>query len=163
LNYQGAPLADKDREALEALSGQDAPAKAQAILDSYCLVFVNINPESRVKVHNEAGVTAELRAVSPNAQSAFSGGGFANASDKQFKNGQNDKAEDRWMDMQMYNNQPLKKDLSGLPLEYRIIQIYSRDPGKREAKIAFNVGQGSQDIGYRNDVDILFDAQSTRQ
>jgi len=184
LSYQGAPLADKDREALEALSGQDASARAQAILDSYCLISVNINPESRVKVaqgpakpilaeqgwkaflvkvHNEAGVTAELRAVSPHAQSAFSGGGFANASDKQFKNGQNDKAEDRWMDMQMYNNQPLKKDLSGLPLEYRIIQIYSRDPGKREAKIAFNVGQGSQDIGYRNDVDILFDAQSTRE
>ena len=60
----------------------------QAALDPYCLVMVNINPESRVKVapgparpvlaqagwrqflvkvHNESGVTAELKAISPNA------------------------------------------------------------------------------------------------
>jgi len=52
--------------------------------------------------------------------------------------------------------QPLTPTLSGLALEYRIVQLYSRDAGKREAKISFNVGQGTQDIGYRNDVDVLF-------
>lgn len=41
-------------------------------------------------------------------------------------------------------------------LEYRIIQLYSRDRGRREAQISFNVGQGSQDIGFRNDASILF-------
>jgi len=56
----------------------------------------------------------------------------------------------------MFDNPPLKPGLSGLELEYRIIQLYSRDRGKREAKISFNVGQGTQDIGFRNDVDILF-------
>src|SRR5205814_11582 len=30
--------------------------------------------------------------------------------------------------------------------------------GKREAKISFNVGQGTQDIGYRNEVDVLFNS-----
>src|SRR5882724_2730058 len=60
------------------------------------------------------------------------------------------------MDLQMSNKQPLREQLSGLNLEYRILQLYSRDAGQREAKISFNVGQGTQDIGYRNDVDVLF-------
>ena len=112
LSYQGAPLATQDKSALEKLSGPDAATKAQEILDRYCLLAVDITPESRVKVaqgpakavlaeqgwktflvkvHNEAGVTTELRAVSPNAQSAFSGGAYRNPSDKEFKNGQDDK------------------------------------------------------------------------
>src|SRR5438876_5791105 len=57
---------------------------------------------------------------------------------------------------QMFNRPPLKKELSGLKLEYPIVQLYSRDAGKREAKIAFNVGQGTQDLGFRNEVDVLF-------
>jgi hypothetical protein len=92
-DFVGAPLKDSDKKALNAaLSSADAGAseKIQRILDKYCLLAVNINPESRVKVaqgpakpelaehgwrtflvkvHNEAGVTAELRAVSPNAES----------------------------------------------------------------------------------------------
>src|SRR5262249_41161266 len=62
----------------------------------------------------------------------------------------------RWMDLTMFRDRPLRRTLSGLPLEYRIAQIYSRDAGKREAKISFNVGQGTQDLGFRSDVDILF-------
>lgn len=185
MNYQGAPLAPEDQKALEALlakGGDDATEQAQKILDPYCLIGIQINPESRVKVssgpakpilveqgwrtflvkvHNEAGVTAELRGTSPHAQSLFSGGAFSNPSDREFRRGPNNiPNDDRWMDMQMFNNQPLRKDLSGLPLEYRILQIYSRDPGRREAKFMFNVGQGSQDIGFRNEVDILFTVES---
>ena len=48
--------------------------------------------------------------------------------------------------------------LSGLALEYQILEIYSRDAGQRSAKIGFNVGQGTQDIGFRNDVVIVFNA-----
>ena len=60
--------------------------------------------------------------------------------------------------MQTFDKQPLKPTLSGLKLEYRIVQLYSRDAGKREAKFFFNVGQGTQDLGFRNDVDVLFTA-----
>ena len=187
LNYQGAPLAPEDQKALGALltqGGDEAVTQAQKIFDSYCLLGVHINPESRVKVaqgaarpllveqgwrtflvkvHNEAGVTAELRAVSPNAQSLFSGGAFSNPSDKEFRGeGNNLPISDRWMDLQMFNAQPLRRDLSGLPLEYRIIHLYSSAAGRREAKFMFNVGQGSQDIGFRNEVDILFTAETTR-
>jgi hypothetical protein len=41
-------------------------------------------------------------------------------------------------------------------LEYRIVSLYSRDAGQREAKLQFNVGQGTQDLGFRSEVDILF-------
>src|SRR3712207_8549972 len=36
-------------------------------------------------------------------------------------------------------------------------QLYSRDRGRREAQLGFDVGAGSQDIGFRNDVPVLFD------
>jgi hypothetical protein len=135
----------------------------QRILDRYALVGVNINPESRVKVqqgeakaelmeqgwraflvkvHNEAGVTAVLAVDSPNAgQLANSPAGAVGR---------------KWMDLAMFNKQPMRVHLSGLELEYRILQIYAKDAGKREGKLAFDVGQGSQDLGFRNEIDILF-------
>ena len=183
-DYLGAPLAAADKAALETAFQQsdtdEAAAAIQGVLDKYCLFGVDISPESRVKVaagpaspqlvekgwrqflarvHNQAGVTAELRAVSPNALSLYEGGWGSTPSDKAFrKRGESSQPNpaELWLDVQMYNKQPLGEQLSGLALEYRIIQLYSRDAGKREAKISFNVGQGTQDIGYRNDVDVLF-------
>lgn len=46
--------------------------------------------------------------------------------------------------------------LSGLKVEYAILQIYSKDAGQREVTMGFNVGQGTQDIGFRNLIHILF-------
>src|SRR6266481_364835 len=161
--------------------------KIQIALDARCLFVVSINPEMRVKVApgpakpelveqgwrqflvkvvNESGTTGALRAVSPNAISVYSdeGGGPKHSASDQFyrEKGQNLPLADNaqlWLELQTYDAQPMGKFLSGLPLEYRIIQLYSRDAGRREAKISFNVGQGTQDIGFRNDVDILFTCQ----
>jgi hypothetical protein len=166
LDFLGAPLPPAEQQALAAAteSADEHGAEAiQRILDPHCLLLVNINPESRVKVapgpakaelvengwrvflvkvHNEAGVTAELKAVSPNAAKV--------------PGARPGEVAHRWLGLEMANQPPMKKDLSGLALEYRLIQLYSRDAGKREAKIAFNVGQGSQDLGFRNETDILF-------
>ena len=49
--------------------------------------------------------------------------------------------------------------LSGLAVEYRIVQLYSRVKGKREAKLAFDVGQGTQDLGFKNELNVLFEAE----
>ncbi|MGA2256331.1 MAG: CehA/McbA family metallohydrolase [Thermoguttaceae bacterium] len=183
-DYLGAPISAADKRALETAFNQgDANAATDAlqrVLDRYCLFGVNINPESRVKVaagpakpelaekgwrqflvkvHNEAGVTAELRALSPNALSLYEGGSSSTPSDKAYRKpgtAPASSARELWLDLQMFNQQPLRQRLSGLGLEYRIIQLYSRDAGKREAKISFNVGQGTQDLGFRNDVDVLF-------
>ncbi len=142
----------------------------QKILDPYCLVGVEINPESRVKVaqgpakaaliqngwrsflvkvHNEAGITSVLGVQSPNAG--------------QLANTHKDLVRRKWMDLRMFDKQPMKVHLSGLALEYRIIQIFSRDAGKREGKLLFDVGHGSQDLGFRSEVDILFEAQPSTQ
>ena len=59
----------------------------------------------------------------------------------------------------MQDSQPLVSTLSGLACEYRILQLYARDAGLREAKLMFDVGQGTQDLGFRNEIDVLFDVQ----
>ncbi len=62
------------------------------------------------------------------------------------------------MDLELYDKDPMSPRLSGLPLEYRILTIYSRDRGQRSAAIGFDVGQGTQDIGFRNEMTVLFNA-----
>lgn len=191
LDYLGSPVSAKTKRALEsALTMSDtatAAVKVQQLLDPYCLAGVHINPEMRVKVAqgeakpvldeqgwrsflvkvaNESGTTAALQAVSPNAVSLFESGASRTSSDQFFrKRGDhqlNLGAEDLWLDLQTYDRQPLSPRLSGLDVEYRILQLYSRDAGRREAKLAFNVGQGTQDLGFRNEVDILFQCQPAR-
>ena len=65
---------------------------------------------------------------------------------------------DRWADVRMFDDRPMTPGLSGLRVEYRLLQVFSRDAGPREARIGFNAGQGTQDLGFRSDVDILFEA-----
>ena len=178
LDYLGAPMHRDEVRALErALASEDhakALLDAQAILDARCIVAVHINPESRVKVaagpaekelvqqgwraflvkvHNEAGVTAPLVAQSPNAAPVYKRS--TNKPEPAVSVRKSDIPR-RFLDLAMFDGRPLNRRLSGLELEYRIVQIYSRDVGAREAKLAFNVGQGTQDIGFRNEVAILF-------
>ncbi len=56
----------------------------------------------------------------------------------------------------MWNKPPLEPTLSGLEIEFRILQIYSRDHGPREASLEALTRTGSQDLGYRSSVPILF-------
>ena len=180
LDLLGRPLSTEEKaridQAINDGDEREASRTIQRILDSACLVGVEINPESRVKatqgpaapdlhqggwsvflvkVHNEAGVTAELEAKSPNAEPVFKQS--TNAAEPKPSIRESDILQ-RWCDVAMHRERPLNRALSGLALEYRIIQIYSRDAGRREAKLAFDVGQGSQDLGLRSDVDILFTA-----
>ena len=168
--YLGEPFTEATKRALGQALGQadesEAVVSVQEILDKQCLADIQINPESRVKVNagpakrilveqgwrnhlvkvrNEAGVTAPLQANSPNASP------HAGSTKEQIP--------DRWLGLSVFNSQPLTKSLSGLELEYRIIQLYSRDAGKRDAKLSFDVGQGTQDLGFRNEVSLLFDCQ----
>lgn len=178
LEFLGEPLSSDDQAAFDAALAETDDAKAthaiQAVLDGRTLVGVNINAESRVKVargaapaelneqgwrvflvkvHNEAGVTAQLRAKSPNAAPLYKRSTGSPAPKKGITNAD---VPDRFLDIDMYNKQPFNSKLSGLALEYRVLQLFSRDRGRREASIAFDVGQGTQDLGFRNAVPILF-------
>src|SRR6266566_4660637 len=152
----------------------------EQILDKYTLAIVEINAESRVKVQpgrakpelveagariflvkviNKAGVTAPLVAESPNALPVFVQSDSSPEPPKKISAAD---TRDRWMGLQLYDKDPMSSRLSGLPLEYRILQIYSREQGQRSAAISFNVGQGTQDIGFRNEMVIVFTAQRAR-
>ncbi len=181
MDYLGAPMSGADKQALQNAINQTDAARAvtdiQNVLDKYCLFDVGINPESRVKVdqgpakaelveqgwrtflvkiRNAAGVTAQLKAESRNALPVFASEGRFSLKPRPKQTVTQSDVSNRWLDMMIFDKPPLRPQLSGLELEYRVIQLYSRDAGKREAKISFNVGQGTQDIGFRNDVDILF-------
>jgi hypothetical protein len=170
MEFVGTPLPEATKKILaaayEIAEDDKAIRMIQSALDPLCLLAVDINPESRVKVaagpaaadlvqagwktflvkvQNQAGVTAELKAVSEQALP------LPGATPNQLN--------DRWMEMSMFTGRPMSgPKLSGLELEYRIVQIYSRDAGKRSAKIAFNVGQQTQDLGFRGEIDVLFNA-----
>ena len=181
LAYLGEPLSGADRGAIDdavALQDEvDAVARIQAVLDRRVLATVHVNPESRVsveqgltrpelvqggarmflvKVLNDAGVTAPLVVQSPNTGRVFvpSHGGVGDPEPRMVLTGA--QVRERWAEMSIYTDPPMRPRLSGLAVEYVILQIYSRDVGQRTASLGFSVGQGTEDIGFRNDIDVLF-------
>ena len=155
----GGPIRERDLAVIEGAHGAaDVADLIQRVLDPLCFLDVHINPELRVKVargparprlvqgtgrmflvkvRNEAGSTSALRARVTGAL-----------------------AEPRWLDARVLDRRPLAPTLSGLALEYRLVRLLSREAGALEASLAFDVGQGTQDIGFRNEVPILFDCLS---
>src|SRR5215467_11861226 len=122
-----------------------------------------------VKVINEAGVTAQLKVESPNSGDVYI---ESTGSPEPAMELTPQQAAERWSDISLYplptspyvsvslyQKPPMLPRLSGLAVEYQILTIYSRDPGQRSAIISFNVGQGTQDIGFRNDMTVLFTAR----
>ncbi len=180
LSFLGSSLSAADEKRLRALEhqppGGEIAKQIQYILDPYCLAMIDINPESRVKVergpaqaklmqggwvsflvkvHNQAGVTAQLEVESPNAAAPLHAPTFDPRVDEKKKLSAGQVAN-RFLELQIYRNRPLMANLSGLKIEYAVLQIYCKDAGQREAQIGFHVGQGTQDIGFRNTVSILF-------
>jgi hypothetical protein len=184
LEYLGQPLPAADRAAINAAINETderaAVRQLEAVLDKHAIAIVEINPESRVKVEqgaakpdlveggtrvflvkviNQAGVTAPLEVDSPNQGSTSQKS--SGSPEPAMKIGTAD-VRDRWAQFSMYRKQPMRPRLSGLGVEYQILEIYSRDQGKRSAKLSFHVGQGTQDIGFRNETVITFNALPAR-
>ena len=156
-----APLPAETVRALRGLLDKEpadpdaAVAAVQKLLDPHCLIGVSINPESRVKaargpaaaelprgrevvvlikVHNDGGVTHPLTVSGPELI-------------------EKDRAEaGQWLKAVIADGEKL----SGRRLEYRLLRLTAREAGKREATFRFDVGQGTQDLGFRAEVPILF-------
>jgi hypothetical protein len=185
--FTGSPFSAEEKATLSGcVAAQDAAAveRAQTVLDAHALFVVTINPEQRVKVAqgaakaqldeagwrqflvkvvNEAGVTAKLAGRSPEAKQAYVPGSPPVAPNAQPKDPGAPALAARWLDMQMFEAPPMRPALSGLGVEYRIVQLYSRDAGQREALFTFDTGQGTQDLGFRNEVSVLFDCRPGRE
>ncbi len=147
--------------------GDDPRAAVRAVqklLDAHCLLGVSINPESRVKalrgpaiitmrqneetmvllkVQNEGGVTHQLRLRGPEIVEA------------------SERGEGRWLRATLVTDAPFGVKLSGRRLEYRLLRLTPSESGKREATFQFDVGQGTQDLGFRAEVPILFSIRAT--
>jgi hypothetical protein len=180
LRFLGEPLRPADHHAINEVVGStdesSAVMRLQQLLDRYVLARVQISPEARVKVEqgaappqlvqggtrlflvkviNEAGVTAPLTVQSPNTGRVYIPSRNTPTARMELTDAD---VRERWAEMSIYTQPPMRQRLSGLGIEYVILQVHSRDAGQRSAIISFNVGQGSQDIGFRNDVDVLFTA-----
>lgn len=146
----GQPLPESVTKALAALSEDSGDAKVTQIvqeqLDPLCMTAVDIGDDGvasvvpaaksiplleqgwqlmLVKVNNRVGAKAVLRADSPNA--------------RPLPNSPADEVENRWMGLLPYTGQPLLPTLSGLGLEYTLLQVFSRDTGAKTAEIRFSL------------------------
>jgi len=150
LQYLGSPLPEATRAALGRAAAETDDARVarlvQDALDPHCVAAITIGPAGElqtrqaadpaelqeqawrthlIKVINRAGKPAALRVDSPNAAP--------------LPESPAEQVGLRWLDLQLYNSRPLKPRLSGLPLEYRIIQLYSSEPGRKQARLDFSV------------------------
>lgn len=156
----GVVLGERLRLAAAANSSAEIVRKVQETLEPACLLQIGINPESRVKVEagpaeltlaqgrwryylvkivNEAGVTAPLRFTSDQALTK---------SDREVR--------DKWLEIELFDGDVLPSELSGERVDYRVLRLRADVVGKRAAVIAADVGQGTADIGFRNDVLLTF-------
>ncbi|MGI9303224.1 MAG: CehA/McbA family metallohydrolase [Gammaproteobacteria bacterium] len=55
----------------------------------------------------------------------------------------------RWAAVSLYQEPPMTKNLSGLKLEYVVLQVYSRDEGEQSMTMSFNVGAVHDRVSYR--------------
>ncbi len=165
-----SPLpAESEKELKELLKGgaeepADFSVPVQKVLDAHCLAGLSINAESRVKaargpaearlragreavvlvkVSNEAGVTAAVRVNGPGIRG-------------------DRPAEGEWLQAVVQSAAPGAKGLSGAKVEYVLLRLKAQEAGKREATLRFDVGQGTQDLGFRAEVPILFTVEDGR-
>ncbi|PYQ49775.1 MAG: hypothetical protein DMF78_17480 [Acidobacteria bacterium] len=119
-----------------------------------------------VKVLNLAGVTAPLVVESPNSGRVYTPSWESTSTAEPVQTVTARDVGERWADISLYRTDvsvysaaSLGGRLTGLPVEYQLLQVYSRDRGQRSALLRFGVGQGSQDLGFRGEATILFDAR----
>lgn len=154
-----------DREdvkaALLAIADVNSRSEFANALEPLVLVSASINPESRVKiestrpriemrqgkphrflvkVENTAGVTAPLQietidlATSPPRPAM-------------------------WCDVNIVDSPLTSVFLTGAESEYKVIELFVREAGLKEVRLTANVGQGTQDLGFRATADLLINAR----
>ncbi len=182
--YLGSPFSKETAEALDRAARARDAAALQELLDPQILATVEINPELRVKavrgpgdaflqqhgftpkilkVWNLGTVSHALNIESPEAGAVYAGASL-NILKRQAQTELNDrenvtKSPDKFLDVALFRNSPMTPKLSGLEVEYVIALISSSEAGKREALLHFDVGQGSQDLGFRSELPVLFDVR----
>lgn len=178
----GSPLRAEDAARLAELGNapQDAElTKAlQKLLDPYCLAAVYINPESRVKVsrgpakaqllqggwsaflvkvYNESGTQGALGVSSPQAERVV-----VPSTNEPYPREENLLSEgqvaNRFLDLQLHRRAPMTETLMGGAVEYQVLEVHTSVEGSREAQLVFDAGSGTEDLGGRNMLPVLFES-----
>jgi len=157
LDAIGDPLSEGIKSSLKGLQPEQGDvavtAAVQKLLDPSCLMAVGIGQDELitvsslmskpelaeqgwktflVKVINSGQKTGELVYDSPNA--------------KPVPMSEQSKVAERWLAIAPIQSQPLLVKLSGLELEYRVIQLYCRDQGDREGKLQVKLGNRQAEL-----------------
>ena len=183
LDYLGTPLtANVAQQLRDAIQSENA-ATIQRVLDTHVLFVVSINPELRVKVQrgpadtviqqsgftpvlvkvlNDATLSRRLRISSPQSGPLYSGAAEAilkRQAQTELNINENKNRDRRFLDVEMFEQSPMTSRLSGLSVEYLIALVHCNEAGSREATIVFDVGEGTQDLGFRSEVPVLFNVR----
>ena len=152
LNHIGMPLPkETETQLMQLVDNADEDsltARVQELLDPHCLAAVSLRKDAApvvvrreakaelieqgwqrflIKVLNEPEVRVRLRIDSPNA--------------KPLPHSPEEDVASRWLSLSMFDGQPMTPTLTGLPQEYRIVEVYSRDAGEQTARIEFAAPQ----------------------
>ncbi|MBT7254208.1 MAG: hypothetical protein HN882_04330, partial [Planctomycetaceae bacterium] len=186
LQTLGHPLEKSMQHRLKAAASARDGRLLQQLMDSIVLAVVNINPEVRVKVkrgrapaelqqhgfvpvlikvHNQGAVETILHIKSPQGGAVYGGASLGTL--KRQAQTELNRDEDtvssestkRFLDIEIFRNPPMTPRLSGLTVEYVIALISSTESGNREATLQFDVGSGTQDLGFRGELPVLFRVQ----
>lgn len=176
----GSPLPVDATAAIRDAATKEDSRALQAALDKHVLFVVSINPESRVKVRrgpadpvlqqagftpvlikvlNDATLARPLRIFSPQAGPVYAGAAQAilqRQAQTELNINENKNRERRFLDVEICDQPPMSARLNGLKVEYVLALISSNEAGQREATIVFDVGQGTQDLGFRSELPVLF-------
>ena len=161
LKHHGAQLSADSlaqlKEARTLAENQVFAARVQQVLDPLCLAAVVLSADQSpvvisrnhsvsleeqgwctflIKVVNRIETRARLRIDSPNA--------------RPLAHSPAEEVASRWLGLSMFDGQPLTPALTGLPLEYRIVEVFARDVGKRKARIEFSAPVAGSPSGGRN-------------
>jgi hypothetical protein len=169
LEFLGQPLPAEVRKELDAIKETDAKpvAAVQKLLEPFVFATVELSKDSKdsvvkvtphlrkvelieqgwrvylVKVINGSGSKGILAADSPNA--------------KRVPTGPKGEIDKRWLGLEPFTSQPLLPNLSGLELEYRVLQIYSRDVGDRSAEVSFGFTAPKGPVDLKGAAGAMFD------
>jgi len=148
---------------LKRLVRQKEFAQIDSVLAAYTVLTVQINPEARVKLErggvkvalrvganrlylvkiiNEAGVTAPLRIA---------------ASDPAVLAPTKPTGQNSWLTVRLKGLAPDSERLmlNGSATEYGILELGCRERGTRVIGLSADIGQGTQDIGFRGETTLL--------
>src|SRR5262249_51222203 len=108
------------------------------------------------------GLPATLHISSRQAGPPYAGaakGSLEREQQLQLRENENTNHENRFLEVQIFDDSPMISWVTELEVQYVMALIYSSEAGKREARLALDIGQGTQDLGFRAEVPVLFDVR----